>query len=85
LTLFAGLAGLADAGHETGRAEVDRFRWLGRMSAGGGLRGVEDLPDLAGEVAFEAADRFAFGFAFSVFAIEVRTGGGVCASSGERR
>jgi hypothetical protein len=40
----------------------------------GGLGCVEDLPDVAGEVALEAADRCAFGFALGGFAIEIGAG-----------
>ena len=45
---------------------------------------VEQAPDAAGEVAFEAADRFAFGFALCVSAVEVGAGGWVGAGAGER-
>jgi hypothetical protein len=38
---------------------------------------VEELSDLAGEVAFEAADRFELGLSFGLFALEVGAGGGV--------
>ena len=37
---------------------------VGVGCAGGRLGVVEEVPDLSGDVAFEAADRFAFGLAF---------------------
>ena len=40
------------------------------------MGGVEQAPDAAGELAFEAANRFALGFAFGVFACEVGAGCG---------
>ena len=58
---------------------VRRRGWEGRSSCR-----VEQAPDAAGEVAFEAADRFAFGFAFGVSAVEVGAGGWVGAGAGER-
>jgi hypothetical protein len=45
---------------------------------------VEEFPDVAGEVAFEAAERFACGFAFGSFAFEVGAGCGVGAGADER-
>ena len=45
---------------------------------------VEQPPDPAGEVAFEAADGFELGFAFGVFAVEVGAGLGVGPGAGER-
>jgi hypothetical protein len=36
---------------------------------GGWVGGVEELVVVAGEVAFEAADGFEFGFAFAGFAV----------------
>jgi hypothetical protein len=45
--------------------------------------GREDLVDLAGEVAFEAADGFAAGFAFGDAAGEVLAGAGVPAQPGQ--
>ena len=51
------------------------------MDGDGGLwwfvGGLEEVPDAAGEVAFEAAQRFAAGFAFGLFAGEVGGGFGV--------
>jgi hypothetical protein len=38
---------------------------------------LEQVPDGAGEVALEAADGFAVGFAFGAFALEVGLGLGV--------
>jgi hypothetical protein len=43
--------------------------------------GVEELPDVAGEVSFEAAERFMLGLAFSGFAVEVGTGPRVVAGA----
>ena len=40
-----------------------------RANRGGG--GLEEVPDAAGEVALEAADRFAAGLSFGLFAGEV--------------
>jgi hypothetical protein len=54
----------------TAGVAVDRGGWLG-----GDVVGLEEVPDAAGEVAFEAAHGFAVGFAFGLFAGEV--GGGV--------
>ena len=45
--------------------------------------GREDLVDLAGEVAFEAADGFAAGFAFGDAAGEVVAGAGIPAQAGQ--
>src|SRR3954466_13085481 len=56
-------------------------------SAGGdgGLRiGLEEVPDAAGEVALEAADGFAAGFAFGLTASEVGSALGVQAALGDR-
>jgi hypothetical protein len=44
----------------------------------GGVR-FQGVEDGAGEESFEAADRFAFAFAFGLFAFEVGAGGGVVA------
>ena len=41
------------------------------------------MPDAAGEVALEAADRFAVGFAFGGFAGDVGLGFGVAAGAGD--
>ena len=41
------------------------------------MGGVEQVVDLAGDVAFEAADRFAFGLAFCLLACDVGAGLGV--------
>ena len=38
---------------------------------------------MAGEVAFEAADGFSFGFAFGCFSVEVEPGGGIGSCSAE--
>ena len=52
------------AWHESWSADGDASgSWLGAVW-GGGLGVVEEVPDLSGDVAFEAADRFAFGLAF---------------------
>jgi hypothetical protein len=48
------------------------------------LCGVEKPPDVACEVAFEAAECFFLGLAFGVSAVEVGAGGGVGAGAGER-
>jgi hypothetical protein len=48
------------------------------------LGGVQQPPDAAGEVAFEAADGFALGLAFGVFAIQVGAGLGVSPGARER-
>ena len=47
-------------------------------------RGLEEVPDAAGEVAFEAAQGFAAGFAFGLFAGEVGGGVGVVEAFGDR-
>jgi hypothetical protein len=47
------------------------------------LGGVEQAPDAAGEVAFEAADGLELGLAWGVFAREVSAGLGVDAGAGE--
>jgi hypothetical protein len=44
---------------------------------------LEQVPDAAGEVAFEAADGVAVGFAFGAFALEVGLGFGVAAGAGD--
>jgi hypothetical protein len=44
---------------------------------------VEDVPDAAGEVAFEAAEGFPAALAFAAFAFEVGAGRGVDAGAGE--
>ncbi len=46
--------------------------------------GGEDVVEAASEVAFEAADRFAFAFAFGLFAGEVGLGRWVTAGAGDR-
>jgi hypothetical protein len=70
----------ASAWHQGGRPTGDAVRdW----SWGGGVE-VEQPPDAAGEVAFEAADRFAFGLAFGCLSLEVGAGGGVPVALGER-
>src|SRR3954454_15429989 len=45
---------------------------------------LQEVPDAAGEVAFEAADGFAGGLAFGSFAVEVGLGFGVAAGAGDR-
>src|SRR5215216_4794021 len=50
-------------------------------SAGRG--GLQEVPDAAGEVAFEAAEGFAGGLAFGPFAVEVGAGLGVAAGAGD--
>ena len=50
------------------------FVWGGRL---------EQVPDAACEVAFEAADRFAVGLAFGAFAGDVGAGFGVAAGAGD--
>ena len=45
--------------------------------------GVEDSPDVAGEVTLEAADRFSLALAFGVLALEVGASGRVGACAGE--
>ena len=64
-------AGSADAEHWCWGA--GRYGGVGSRgwSRVGGGSGVEQLPEVAGEVSFEAADRFAFGVAFGDFAIGV--------------
>jgi hypothetical protein len=42
------------------------------------------VPDLAGDVAFEAADRFELGLAFCLFALDVGAGVGVPGDSAQR-
>jgi hypothetical protein len=51
----------------------------------GGLEfgGVEQAPDASGDVAFEAPERFEFGFAFGLFAFGVGAGLRVVADAGE--
>ena len=44
---------------------------------------AEEVPDAAGEVAFEAADGFFGGLAFGSFAVEVGAGFGVAAGAGD--
>ena len=44
---------------------------------------MEEVPDAAGEVAFEGADCFAAGLAFGLFAVEVGGGVGVVEALGE--
>jgi len=44
---------------------------------------LEEVPDAAGEVAFEAADGFFGGLAFGAFAVEVGLGFGVAAGAGD--
>jgi hypothetical protein len=46
------------------------------------LGGIEQVVDPSGELSFEAADGFEFGFAFGVFALEVGAGGRVELGSG---
>src|SRR3954469_18310438 len=50
---------------------------------GGFWVGVEDVPDAAGEVAFEAADRFSFALAFGELFGHVVAGLGVAARAGD--
>ena len=58
------------------------------MEGGGrcvrGVVGLEEVPDAAGEVSFEAAHGFAVGFAFGLFAVEVGGGVGVVEAFAER-
>ena len=61
-----------------GGVAVDGLGWLGL----GGV-GLEEVPDAACEVAFEAADGLAVGFAFGLFAGEVGGGVGVVVAFGE--
>jgi hypothetical protein len=49
-----------------------------------GVGRLEQVPDAAGEVAFEASQRFAVGLAFGAFAFEVGLGFAVAACAGER-
>ena len=49
----------------------------GCVGVGGRGVGLEELPDAAGEVALEAAQRFAAGLAFGLLAGEVGGGLGV--------
>jgi hypothetical protein len=58
---------------------IGQFGWGARRCGR-----VEQSPDAAGEVAFEAADRFQSGLALGVFAVEVDAGFGVGAGAGER-
>jgi hypothetical protein len=57
-----------------GRVAVDRDGWQAG-AGGGGLAGIggglQEVPDAAGEVAFEAAQRFAACFSFGLFACQV--------------
>ena len=46
--------------------------------------GLELFPEGGGDVAFEAAERFAAGFAFGEFALVVVAGGCVAADLGDR-
>src|SRR5688572_11453125 len=48
-----------------------------------GWGGLEEVPDAAGEVAFEAADGFAGALAFGSFAVQVGAGLGVAAGAGD--
>src|SRR4051794_41284044 len=69
------------------RVAVDRDAAPGAGCGGGdGGRGVglEQVPDAAGEVALEAADRFPAGLAFGLLAGEVGGGLGVQATLGDR-
>jgi hypothetical protein len=45
---------------------------------------VWEVVDVSGDVAFEAADRFGFGFAFWLLVVDVGAGGGVRGDSAER-
>ena len=58
---------------------IDQHRAVGAE-----LGGVEQAPDAASEVAFEAANGFALGLPLGVFAIKVGAGFGVGSGSGER-
>src|SRR5204863_7375514 len=70
------------------RVAVDRdaARAAPRSAGGDGGRGVglKQVPDAAGEVALEAADRFAPALAFGLFAGEVGDRLGVQAALGDR-
>jgi hypothetical protein len=69
------------------RVAVDCDAAVGAGCAGGdGGRGVglEQVPDAAGEVALEAADRFAAGLAFGLLAGEVGDGLGIQSALGDR-
>src|SRR3954469_20801413 len=69
------------------RVAVDRDAAPGAGCGGGdGVRGVglEQVPDAAGEVALEAADRFAAGLAFGLLSREVRACLGVQAALDDR-
>src|SRR5512133_1699908 len=50
---------------------------------GGGVGGLEEVPDAAGEVALEAPERFAVGLALGAFAGEVVARVGVAAGAGD--
>src|SRR5215213_7519445 len=56
---------------------------MGRGCFWGRVGRLEEVPDAAGEVAFEAADGFFGGLAFGSFAVEVGLGFGVAASAGD--
>jgi len=74
----------ARAWHEPRSADDDCVGGSGRRGWWDGHGRVEQAPDSAGEVSFEAADRFSLGFAFAVSAVEIRAGRGVGPGAGER-
>src|SRR6266545_5785436 len=56
---------------------------MGRGSSPGRGGRLQQAPDVAGEVALEAADRFAGGLAFAASAFDVGAGLGVAAGAGD--
>src|SRR3954470_16020905 len=61
---------------------MSRDWWCDRLVRGGGV-GLEEVPEAAGEVAFEAADGFFGALAFGAFAGDVVLGLGVAAQAGD--
>src|SRR5205807_8292189 len=68
---------LAGARHECRGADLDHDHGCRGAWSGDRLGVVEQVPDLASDVPFEASDRFAFGLAFFDFAFDVGTGFGI--------
>src|SRR3954451_8160573 len=61
---------------------MSRDWWCDRLVRGGRV-GLEQVPEAAGEVAFEAADGFFGALAFGAFARDVVLGLGVAAGAGD--
>src|SRR5215831_875453 len=72
-----------DRSHELTGCDRDASNEPALLLCQGGAR-FEGVEDDAGELAFEAADRFASAFAFRLFAFEVGAGGWVVARLRDR-